>query len=69
MQDLLIKRVEVNDKIGAYVRHMSEDWGIYVEQIILKEMKLSNSLRENLSIVAKTKRAVESNIISAKADL
>ena len=65
----MIKRVEVNDKIGAYVRHMSEDWGIYVEQIILKEMKLSNSLRENLSIVAKTKRAVESNIISAKADL
>jgi len=32
-------------------------------------MKMSALLQENLSVVSKTKRLVESQIISAKADL
>ncbi|CAM5999035.1 unnamed protein product [Sphagnum balticum] len=67
--DLLVKRVEVNEKIAAYVEKMSETWGIHVEQIILKDMRLAPNLSENLSIVSKTRRAMESQLISAKADL
>lgn len=40
-----------------------------VEQIVLKDMKLSSKLTSNLSTVSKTKRDVEAQIISAKADL
>jgi len=69
LQDLLIKRVEVNDKIAQYVEKMCESWGVHVEQIILKDMRLSGLLSENLSIVSKTRRAVQANIISASADL
>lgn len=48
---------------------MSLNWGVHVEQIILKDMRLSPQLSENLSVVSKTKRQVEASIISAKADL
>lgn len=47
----------------------SESWGVHIEQIILKDMRMSTLLSNNLSAVSKTKRAVESQIISAKADL
>lgn len=40
-----------------------------MEYLLLKDMTLSNYLSENLSKVSKTKRLVESKIISAKADL
>lgn len=48
---------------------VSEGWGVHVEQIILKDMRLSSLLSSNLSTVSKTIRDVESQIISAKADL
>lgn len=59
----------MNEKISAYVEKMSLNWGVHVEQIILKDMRLSPQLSENLSVVSKTKRQVEASIISAKADL
>ncbi len=40
-----------------------------MEQIVLKDMRLSTKLTSNLSTVSKTRRDVESQIISAKADL
>ncbi len=40
-----------------------------VEQITLKDMRLSGKLTSNLSAVSKTRRDVEAQIISAKADL
>jgi erythrocyte band 7 integral membrane protein len=48
---------------------MSAEWGVFVEKINLKDMRLSNLLSQNLSVVSKTKREVESQIISAHADL
>jgi hypothetical protein len=39
-----MKRVEINDKISAYVEKMSLSWGVHVEQIILKDMRLSPQL-------------------------
>ena len=69
LQDLLVKRIEVNEKIAQFVEKSSESWGVHIEQIILKDMRMSTLLSNNLSTVSKTKRAVESQIISAKADL
>jgi erythrocyte band 7 integral membrane protein len=66
---LLIRRIEVNEKIAEFVEKVSEGWGVHVEQIILKDMRLSSLLSNNLSTVSKTRRDVESQIISAKADL
>lgn len=66
---MLTKRVEVNDKIEQFVRKESEQWGIYIDHLLLKDLHLSNFLSQNLSKVSKTKRLVESKIISARADL
>lgn len=51
------------------MRKESAEWGVFVEFLLLKDLTLSNYLSENLSKVSKTKRLVESKIISAKADL
>jgi regulator of protease activity HflC (stomatin/prohibitin superfamily) len=48
---------------------MCGSWGVHVEQIILKDMRLSGQLSDNLGVVAKAKRAVQAQIISASADL
>ena len=69
LQDLLIKRVEVNEKIAQYVEKMCGSWGVHVEQIILKDMRMSGLLSDNLGVVAKTKRTAQAQIISASADL
>lgn len=55
---MLTKRVEVNDKIEDFVRKESEQWGIYIDHLLLKDLHLSNFLSENLSKVSKTKRLV-----------
>ena len=69
MQDLLGKRLEVNEKIEHFVREESQQWGIYVDHLLLKDLSLSNYMQAKLSKVPTTKRLVESKIISAKADL
>lgn len=65
----MIKRVEVNERIASIVEASCEAWGVEVEQIVLKDMRLSTKLTSNLSTVSKTRRDVEAQIISAKADL
>lgn len=45
LQDLLQKREEINEKISSYVEKQATEWGVYIEQIILKDMKMSNLLR------------------------
>lgn len=51
------------------MRKEAQEWGIYVEYILLKDMHLSDYLQNNLSLVPKSKRAAETKIISARADL
>lgn len=53
-----MKRTEVNEKIAEFVEKVSEGWGVHVEQIILKDMRLSSLLSSNLSAVSKTRRDV-----------
>ena len=66
---MLLKRQEVNEQIEEFVRKEAMEWGIHVEYLLIKDMILSLYLSENLSKVSKTKRQVESKIISAQADL
>ena len=64
-----MNRQQVGIQIQEFVRREAKQWGIYVEYILLKDMILSPYLQNNLSLVPKSKRAAESKIISAKADL
>lgn len=69
LQDLLEARVRITEEIETFVRRSAEQWGTLIERVLIKDMKLSTLLQNNLSTVSKTKRLCESRIISAKADL
>lgn len=69
LQDLLEKRQEIADKIEDYVYEKVNKWGIYVEQIFIKDMSLNAELQKSLSMVSKTERLSKAKIISAAADV
>ncbi len=58
MQELLIKRQEVNEKIQEFVLKEAKEWGVFVEHLLIKDMRLSQYLSESLSKVSTTKRIV-----------
>lgn len=44
MQELLEKREEVSDKIECYIDQYVADWGVYIENVFIKDMVLSREL-------------------------
>ena len=46
-----------------------ETWGLYIENIFIKDLFLSQETRENMQSAAIQKRVSEANIISAQADV
>lgn len=63
------KRQEISDKIEEYVYNKVNKWGVYVEQIFIKDMTLSQELQRDLSMTSKTERLSKAKIISASADV
>ena len=45
------------------------DVGVYVEQIFIKDMTITENLQKNLSMTSKTERLSKAKIISAAADV
>lgn len=54
LQDLLEKRQEISDIIENYVYEKVNRWGIYVEQIFIKDMMITKDLQRDLSMTSKT---------------
>ncbi|KAL4449340.1 hypothetical protein ABPG74_015722 [Tetrahymena malaccensis] len=69
LQDLLEKREQVNDQIENYVEEHVKDWGIFVEQVFIKDMILSKSLIDEMSMVPVSRKKAESKVISSKSDV
>ncbi|EGR28140.1 stomatin family protein, putative [Ichthyophthirius multifiliis] len=68
-QDLLEKRDVINDQIEAFIEQQSSNWGIYVEQVFIKDMLLSKDLMNQMSLVPISLRKAETKIISSQADV
>lgn len=68
-QDLLEKRKHVADAIEAYVAQSVNTWGLFIENIFIKDLILSEETKKNMQSAAIQKRVSEANIISAKADV
>lgn len=69
LQDLLEKREEVALDIQEYVDEHVHDWGVKVENIFIKDMKLTSDVEFVLSSAAKERKLADSKIISARADV
>ena len=65
LQDLLEKRQEISDQIEEFVFGKVNKWGVYVEQIFIKDMTITPDLMKDLSMTSKTERLSKAKIISA----
>lgn len=68
-QNLLEDRKEVADAIEGYVKQSVGTWGLFIENIFIKDLILSAETRQNMQSAAIQKRVSEAQIISAKADV
>ena len=57
------------ESIEGYVKQSVGTWGLYIENIFIKDLILSQETRQNLQSAAIQKRVSEANIISAQADV
>lgn len=55
-QDLLEKRKYVADKIEEYVEQSVKTWGLYIENIFIKDLLLSEETKRNMQSAAIQKR-------------
>jgi hypothetical protein len=44
----------------------AKEWGVYMEQVFIKDMILPRQLELDLSLTSKTKRTAEAKLINAK---
>ena len=69
----LIKTIEhrdtIADEIQSVIGPSALSWGAKVESILIKDLKFSQDLQENLSAAAKQKRIGESKVIAAQAEV
>jgi len=56
-------------EIENFVEEHVQDWGIKVENMVIKDIQINQDLQATLSSAAKERRLAESKIISAKADV
>jgi erythrocyte band 7 integral membrane protein len=69
LQEIIERREEVAASIQEIIEETATSWGVKVESILIKDILLSEELQESLSQAAKSKRAGESKIITAKAEV
>lgn len=69
LQDIIERREEVAGSIQEIIEETAASWGVKVESILIKDIILSQELQESLAQAAKSKRAGESKIITARAEV
>ncbi|KAL4459892.1 hypothetical protein ABPG74_003418 [Tetrahymena malaccensis] len=68
-QDLLDNRDLFRKKMEEFVEEYIHDWGVDVEQIIIKDMNMDQSISQQLASAAKEVRLAQAKIQNAKADV
>jgi erythrocyte band 7 integral membrane protein len=69
LQEIVERREEVAASIQEIIDETASSWGVKVESILIKDIILSQELQDSLSQAAKSKRAGESKIITARAEV
>ncbi|EGR34676.1 stomatin family protein, putative [Ichthyophthirius multifiliis] len=69
LQVLLDQREDINLKIGEFMNAQTKQWGVFVEQVFIKDMILDKNIVEELSMVPKSRRIAQSKIISCQSDV
>ncbi|KAH8311513.1 hypothetical protein KR044_006673, partial [Drosophila immigrans] len=69
LHDLLISRQLLSEKITNAVDHATEQWGVKIERVELKDINLPDNLQRALASEAEALRDARAKIISAEGEL
>lgn len=69
LDELLSQKQQVSDRIRLVVDKTSDDWGIDVQNMELKDIILPESLKRTIAKVAEAQREKQSVIISSEGEL
>lgn len=69
LQSILENRDKITIAIQNIVTEKTDQWGVHIESIKLKDIMMSKELQEAMSSAAKARRQAESKLVSAQADV
>eukprot|EP00026_Physarum_polycephalum_P012808 Phypoly_transcript_13142.p1 GENE.Phypoly_transcript_13142~~Phypoly_transcript_13142.p1 ORF type:complete len:343 (-),score=53.33 Phypoly_transcript_13142:59-994(-) len=69
LQDMLTHREMMAEEIKNIIEPIAHSWGIEIESILIKDIKMDAELQENLSAAAVAKRQGASKVIAAQAEV
>ena len=69
LQDTIINRDSIGDEIERIIAPAAASWGAHIESVLIKDVRFSADLQENLSAAAKQKRLAESKVIAAQGEV
>ncbi|OMH85126.1 putative band 7 family protein [Zancudomyces culisetae] len=69
LQDLIENRETIAESITDLIDGPSQQWGVKVESILIKDIVFSESLQKSLSSAATQKRIGQSKVIAAQAEV
>lgn len=69
VQDCIEHRESLAQEIEDIIAPVAKTWGISVESILIKDLRMSHELLESLSSAAKQKRIGEAKLIAAQAEV
>jgi len=69
LQDMLTHRELMAEEIKHLIDATAHSWGIEIESILIKDIKMDAELQENLSAAAVAKRQGASKVIAAQAEV
>lgn len=69
LQEIIERREEVAASIREIIDETAGSWGVTVESILIKDIILSEELQDSLALAATARRAGESKIITARAEV
>jgi regulator of protease activity HflC (stomatin/prohibitin superfamily) len=68
LDDVLSQTVKINDAIKAILDKTTEEWGIYVSMVELKDIQLPTSMQSAMSAGAQAEREKRAKIIAAEGE-
>ena len=68
-QDLIEKRKKFEAPLLEFVNDQLTTWGVFVENIFVKDILLDQELQAAMSLVAQTKRKAEATLIGSRAQV
>lgn len=69
LQECLEKRDELAHTIQNIVKEQVQDWGVVIEQILIRDIRVPNHIRDMLASAATAEREAQAKLITARADV